>query len=837
MSGDIETNPGPLRIYYQNVNGLKTKIDEFSTNIILNSYEIICLTETNLNTEINSQELFINNNYIVYRNDRNLELSSKRSGGGVLCAVKTEFESFRRYDLNSTIEALWIQCKVEKDIFLVCTVYFPPKSKFIDFEYFSKYLDNIINTLDLNTHVIIVGDFNLPTIEWEVENNISIPNQWSGAQAEEILLVTAANDFSQVNIIKNYYGKILDLVFSNKENISVEKCDDPVVLEDKYHPSLVILITGIKQYKSFKEKYTSAYNYKKADYDKLNELLKHTPWSLLDQIDNVNEMIDIFYDLLHAAINDCVPIKKISKKRKNYPTWFSNNLINVLERKLRAHKTYKRFPSRRNYANFSVLRSLTKSLYKQDHRKYIELVENNIQDNPKLFWSYIHNKNKNHGIPTLMSYEQVSSSNQKEICDLFASFFKSVYSVKSPRQMRVSENVYYHNNSLGQITINSSDTMKLMNSLDPNKAFGHDRIPPILIKKCSESLADPLTKIYNKSITTGTFPKVWKKSIISPIFKSGDRSLIINYRPISLLCIFGKVFESLVYSKIFPSIQPYISDAQHGFFPNRSTTSNLICFFNNITKAIEDHAQFDVLYTDFRKAFDTVDQNILLKKMEDLGFYGPLLSWCESYLTDREQQVVLNGNESYTFNATSGVPQGSHLGPLFFLIFINDLPFEYRYSLSLFFADDQKMGKIVSSEHDSILFQKDIEVLYEWCEKNNLRLNFDKCFIISFGLSRNMLIYDYKLSGKSIKRVTQVNDLGIIFDSNLSFKNHIISIARKASRNLGFLKRSCSVFTSENALKTVYFHMVRSTMEYNSIIWNFLGHPTILEKIQKRFIN
>ena len=239
LSGDIETNPGPLSMYYQNVNGLKTKLDEFSANIILNSHEIICLTETNLNDEINSQELFVNNNYVVYRSDRNLGESQKKSGGGVLCAIASEIESFRRYDLNSQGESVWIQCKIGKEILIVCTVYFPPKSRYIDYEYFSKYMENTINSLDPNAHVIIVGDFNLPSIEWENEENISVPITWSGAQAEEILLVTAANDFSQFNTTRNHNGKILDLIFSNKDTITVDKCDDPVVPEDKHHPSLL----------------------------------------------------------------------------------------------------------------------------------------------------------------------------------------------------------------------------------------------------------------------------------------------------------------------------------------------------------------------------------------------------------------------------------------------------------------------------------------------------------------------------------------------------------------------------------------------------------------------
>ena len=379
--------------------------------------------------------------------------------------------------------------------------------------------------------------------------------------------------------------------------------------------------------------------------------------------------------------------------------------------------------------------------------------------------------------------------------------------------------------------------MKLLRSLDKNKGAGCDNVPPIFLVSCAASLSLPITILFRKSLQDCALPVVWKRAQIIPIHKKGSRLQIDNYRPISILNCIGKLFERIVYTNIHPIIAQAVSNTQHGFMPGRSTTSNLAVFTNFVLNEMENGGQVDVVYTDFEKAFDRVDHDILLRKLEMLGIHGDLLRWISSYLSNRSQAVVLGGFRSDYISVPSGVPQGSLLGPLLYNAYIFDI---YKYinnSKHVLYLDDKKVYISVRSIADCELLQDDLNSLFNFYKMNRISVSIGKCQCISFTRKKNPIMFTYNFNGVVLERTNVVRDLGIYLDSRMLMRNHINNIADRAFRNLGFIIRTCQPFQCATSYSVVYFAYVRSILEYASPVWSpcYQVYINRLERIQRKF--
>lgn len=247
--------------------------------------------------------------------------------------------------------------------------------------------------------------------------------------------------------------------------------------------------------------------------------------------------------------------------------------------------------------------------------------------------------------------------------------------------------------------------------LDVNKGAGPDEIPPSLLKSCCSSFVEPLYILFNWSLACGIFPFVWKRGIVVPIYKDGNKNDVVNYRPITILNTIAKIFESIIHDDVYRQVDSLIIESQHGFVRGKSVLTNLSIYSDFVLNNFEKGLQVDVVYTDFAKAFDKVDHGILLAKLEALGFSPNLITWIESYLKDRTLSVRIKHDYSNIFSATSGVPQGSNLGPLFFVLFINDINFIFKFCKYSLFADDLKLFIAISNECDYMQLQYDLNQL------------------------------------------------------------------------------------------------------------------------------
>lgn len=275
------------------------------------------------------------------------------------------------------------------------------------------------------------------------------------------------------------------------------------------------------------------------------------------------------------------------------------------------------------------------------YNSFLSSIEQNLDKDVKPFWTFISNRKHCNSLPQTMTFDGLSASDNKGICELFSKYFGTVFEDPSPSSMETLEII--SSNTLSRIVLSHDQVLNKLRLLDPSKGPDSDGIPARFIKACSSELSIPLTLIFNNSLNTGVFPSIWKTAHVIPIYKSGNKAKCANYRPVSILSCLAKVFESLVYDHIYNLVKPILSPNQHGFIKNRSTVSNLLVYKNYLCNAFASRGQVDLIYTDFQKAFDKVDHVILCQNINSHGVHGSLLRWVTSYLENRSQLVAIKG--------------------------------------------------------------------------------------------------------------------------------------------------------------------------------------------------
>ena len=398
--------------------------------------------------------------------------------------------------------------------------------------------------------------------------------------------------------------------------------------------------------------------------------------------------------------------------------------------------------------------------------------------------------------------------------------------------------------SLRTVSFSDLDLMEAMEELSPNAAPGPDGFPAILLKKCKESLARPLAKIWQKSLHTGEIPESCKTATITPIHKGKSRAAAKNYRPVALTSHLIKIFEKVLRTRIVEFMERHIlfNNSQHGFRGGRSCLSQLLIHFDRITAALEKGQGVDVVYLDFAKAFDKVDHGITLNKLKSLGIHGALGRWIYSFLTNRTQSVIVEGRKSSSKQVISGVPQGSVLGPLLFLILMGDIDQNIAAAFLSSFADDTRVGNSIISPHDTAQLQADLKVVYKWSKDNNMEFHCDKFELMRYRTAaskeaQNQSSYE-SFDGSVINEVQHVRDLGVTLSNDATFKQHIHERCELAKDKISWVLRT---FRSRERLPmlTLWKSLILSHVEYCSQLWSpsTVGHTQSLELLQKSFIS
>ena len=816
------------------------RIDKFSLNLLTsNHYDILCITETWLHDLIDNS-LFQINDYHLFRCDRSIFSSNKEGGGGVLVLVHKSINVNKLSLSTNSCDNIMVEIKLsDENVLLIGNVYFPPNC---DYEVYEEYLNAvqelISNSKFKDIKLIILGDFNITKYNW-VNNNYhctAIGRNPSHIINRIVLLLNSfcnTNSLRQFSSIKNNYDNILDLVFSNIDNIQVNESIDPLLENSVFHKAFEFDIL-INNYKYISDNY-KIFNFNIADYDSINKELCSIKWDeIIDFESDINLIVSKFNDIINNIVYKFVPISRICDST---PKWFSLRLRKNLKLKIIFHKLYKKYKkSKFYYDQFKYYRRICKNLISKDFKNYVKKIELSLKLKPKNFYNYINNTSKtNNCFPNTMHLDGNIGSCNQEIANLFALKFSSVYKSKDDINLDLSH--ISIDNSLNSITIVEKDLISAFGELNANSSPGFDKIHPKFVKNSHKYLVYPLLKIYNLSLSQGIFPELWKISLISPIFKNGDKSSIDNYRPVAIQSVFCKIFQNIICKYLTENLSKFIIAEQHGFLSKRSTISNLFIYIESISKSLINNHIVDSIYTDFSKAFDIVNTSLLINKLKAYGINGTLINWLESHLSNRFQIVKFKGSFSNPFPVTSGTGQGTHLGPLLFIIFINDIKSVIQHSQFLLFADDLKIFKTITEISDKVSLQSDINSVTEWVQNNGLSFNIDKCCSMTFS-KNGRVVHDYFISGTKINNVNNVKDLGIIIDNKLSFSNHLQYIKTKANKTLYFLKFNSKHFKDFDAFRTLYYSYLFPILSYGSVIWNVLNKQQIyeLDKIVHRYL-
>ena len=357
-------------------------------------------------------------------------------------------------------------------------------------------------------------------------------------------------------------------------------------------------------------------------------------------------------------------------------------------------------------------------------------------------------------------------------------------------------------------------------AMNVNKACGPDNIHPRVMKELVSFISLPIAILLNRTMQEGVIPRDWKRAFVSAIFKKGSKSIAENYRPISLTSLVCKLMETFIKNAIMAHLvsNGLLSSKQFGFTGGRSTVTQMLNYLDKCIEKIVAGKVVDCIYLDFAKAFDTVPHKRLLNKLKAYGISGELLNWIKAFLSDRTQTVKVNGVSSETDPVISGIPQGSVLGPILFIIFINDI-LDNVQSEGFLFADDTKVFRSVGSKADAEALQADIDTLEEWSNTWLLRFNPKKCHVLSLGrIEDTMYTMRYKVYDKEMEHVFDEKDLGVTVDSQLTFEDHIASKVRIANAMVGLIRRSFS-YLSCYLFRKLYLAFVRPHLEYAQVVW------------------
>ena len=694
------------------------------------------------------------------------------------------------------------------------------------------------------SHTCILGDFNFRDIDW---TSGSTPhNEFS---KESKFIETIRDAFLYQHVIKptrrrgNDHPSVLDLILTD-ESMQVSDIAHHAPLGKSDHSVITFKFHCYLDHTKPKQ----VYSYDKARFPEMrNDLL---PWvhefMLSNEEKDGEEAWNAFKSKMYDIRGRFVPKRNVTGK----PSWSKQGSIPVekplqdaIQNKKACHRKWMSskngMESQTTRADYTKARNKVKSLMRKAKKKYEKDICLQSKKNPKAFWAYVRQKLKTKaGVAPLLENNSDSQSTKfddKDKANILQKQFASVFTKEPDGEIPQLER--RTDTTINDIVITEEMVKQIIKMLNVNKSCGPDEIHPRMLIELADLICGPLALIMNKTLREKKIPEDWKKANVSPIFKKGARNRAENYRPISLTSIVCKLMESIIKEAVMNYVlsNKLLSSKQYGFISRRSTVTQLLRYLDKCVETMVKGGVTDTIYLDFAKAFDTVPHARLLGKLKAYGIDGTILAWIEAFLTGRTQVVKVNGEDSFSAPVLSGIPQGSVLGPLLFVIYINDLP-ETISSDVFLFADDTKIFREIASVNDSAALQRDIDSLEEWTKKWLLDFNVKKCHVLTLGKLENVKHTErYKLSGNELEHVFDEKDLGVTFDTDLTFENHIAAKISKANAIAGLIRRSFS-FLDGRLFKRLYTTFVRPHLEYAQSVWAPHSQKQIdsLERVQMR---
>jgi hypothetical protein len=733
---------------------------------------------------------------------------------------------------------------VDYDVW-VLAVYRPPSYSDVQ----NRQLMELLLAFCAGREAVVLGDFNLPTLVWQLDDVVEryvTPNDLSFLEC--FTSVGLTQWVGESTFVSS--GSILDLFLTSEPDrvgsvdvlAPLPRClHCPVVCEYIFHVDLEREVDLVVRRR---------YMWHRGNYEAISRSLGHVDWDLEFMYLSVNDCYSRFVHILLQLVSQFVPEFTGGDK---LPWSVRPPRLMCVER-ARAWQEYKELRSALGRADDLVLVALgVFNEHNLQYRNYAlhcrsqyeqQLIDR-FAESPKVFHSYIRRKKKGRlsvGPLRLPSGEIIDSP--LDMSESFVEAFASVFVAEVPHDPAPAQ---VYPGSMPEVVIRRSDVVQVLQALDASSASGPDDLHPRLLKCCARMLSYPLFLIFEKSLRLGTLPDLWMESLIIPLFKSRSRYCPLNYRPVSLTSVCCKSMERIIVSHLVSYLEDsgILSPHQFGFRRSRSTDDQLILAYTDVSDWVDVGFVVDVVLLDYSKAFDVVCHSVLLSKLRDIGVGDELLSWIRSFLVGRSMKVVVDGVCSGSRDVLSGVPQGSVLGPVLFLVYVNHVTGGVLSSFKAF-ADDYKLYLRYKRDRVSALsgvsaLQRDLDVVCSVAASWNLRLNADKCVVMRF--SRGFKEWNemdplsrYSLNGVELKFVQSHRDLGVTVDTKLRFHQHVREVVGRASGLANNLLRSTVCRTPDFMVSLFVLH-IRPLMDYCSCVWNtgYIGDLRLLESVQRRW--
>ena len=834
LSKQKQLKDRPLRIVNINFRSIVNKVSETQNMIDSVQPDVIIGTETWLSKDIKDSEIF-SSCYSVFRKDRDSR------GGGVLIAVKDEFKSTLVSELDTDCEILWVQLVLQhKKHLYICAFYRPHVSDQESLNQLELSLQR--GNLTKNPKMIICGDFNLPDWDW-TDRTLKKPTSYPSLHNQFLELI---DDLGMEQMVKQPTrdDNILDLVVTNTPHLIprleiMPGLGDHDIVYFEYNTKMSLNI----------RKPRPVPIYKKANWTKMREDMTKTDETIKemtkDETTTTETLYSTFEQSIKLSMKENIP-EKMLKKKEEYP-WITQEIRNMIRRRDRLYRNWKKKKTDELKDQVKDERRKVQAILRRAQWDHVNGLfhqkdtDDDSSQKTKRFWTYLkHKKSTNSGVAPLKDQGQLITEPEAK-AELLNNQFNSAFSVGTiysdteileKCQMPLDDS----HSPMSNIEITSAGVEKLLEKLDISKATGPDGVSPRILKTLSTEIAPILTTIFKHSMKSGCVPTSWKKANVSAIYKKGEHYKPSNYRPVSLTSVPCKVMEHIVVSHVMSHLETnnILKENQHGFRKKRSCETQLLELTDSLLSSLDKGLRTDMVVLDFAKAFDKVNHSLLTYKLQQYGVRGQTNKWIKDFLTDREQVVVVDGCRSSSIHVKSGVPQGSVLGPCLFLCYINDLPDKVTSNTRLF-ADDTAIDRIIRSEEDSAILQKDLDALSEWETKWDMSFHPDKCHVLVFDRSKEMIKTNYTLHGQTLGQVSSTKYLGITIQDNGEWQEHINIQAAKGNQLLGFLRRNLRV-ENITAKQQAFKMLIRPTLEYASTIWDPHHSTQVkqLEMIQRR---
>ena len=824
----VSKPPGPckkeeletLKYIYLNARSLISKLCDLELLLSERDPDLVFICETWLNETINNSTL----NITGYNLEQELRIDRKDTvngiGGGILVyskpgiviepvPVNKNFIQFCQFKVLSKESS-----SDKNHTFTV--IYRSPNSK----ETNNELLLELIN--DVSDNSTLIGDFNLPGINWT--------NGTCDRKSSPFFETFANKGLEQmIDFPTHVKGNTLDLLLTNDpENIiSVESLGN---LGNSDH--CIIEVEMLYKAK-VSENETLFPDWQNCDTEGLQKHFDNVNWNNCLSGKDVESQWLCFKQIINEGVDKYVPKKK--RSRQNNCVWMDKKVKNLINYKKRLFKLVKTNRSEDNVNRLRLAEKKCKNAVRKAKKNYEKKLSAN-GSNVKKFHAYIRSKTKIKFPVGPIKKNGETITDNKKMANLLNQYFGTVFTKETNEpapNCHISSNI-----KLETVVITQSKIIEKIKKLKVNSSPGPDGISVKLLQSHVNSLSLGLAIIYDNSIRTGKVPSDWKLANVTPIHKKGSKGNVENYRPISLTSIPCKILEAIIKDNIVDHLLTnlLLKSTQHGFIRNKSTVTNLLEFFEYVSKTVDEGNSVDAIYLDFSKAFDKVPINKLLIKLKAHGIEGCLLKWIGDWLTDRKQRTVINGQFSDWIAVLSGVPQGSVLGPVAFIIFINDIDFCINRQLVNKFADDTKVCTKILDLKDAEDLQLCLDNLLCWSKKWGMSFNVEKCSVIHFG--NNNPKFSYKMSDTSLKETCLERDLGVYISPDLKPSEQCKLAANRGIHALYQVQKSF-LYRDHKTFVNIYKQYVRCHLEYASPAWNPSNLADIdkLENVQKKAVN